>query len=574
MNTKKLSVSVGEYSSKGVKEINQDFHDIFIPKGHQLKSKGIAIAIADGISSSDVSQIASKSAVTSFLIDYFSTSELWSVQKSAHRVLASINSWLIAQSQKGAFPYDKNRGYVCTFSAMIMRSHTAHIFHIGDTRIYRLRDKELTQLTQDHRLFVSPEKSYLSRALGIEKELIIDHETHKLQEDDIYLFMSDGIYEHIEPDVLIDTIEKNQNNLQEAAQKIYEIALTNKSDDNLTIQIVRVDTLSDSDFKDIDRTLVDKKIQPILTPGEIFEGYKIVREIHATSRSHVYLAIDEKSTKKVVIKTPSIDLHNDKAYLERFLLEEWIAKRMSNPYLLKAHPQENEREYLFSVSEYVEGKTLEQWMRDKGSVSLDTVRNIATQIAKGLQAMHRQELIHQDLRPQNIIINETDTIKIIDYGSVKISGLSDVNTLMKQEQILGTMLYSAPEYFLGEIGTHKSDIYSLGVIVYEMLSGSHPYGVEVSKAKSRAQQRKLRYKPLHNDHSGIPLWVDAAVKKALAPTPQNRYSELSEFIYDLKHPNESLTKEHQIPFIERNPLMFWKSLSFFLMLVILLLLAK
>lgn len=574
MNTKKLSVSVGEYSSKGVKEINQDFHDIFIPKGHQLKSKGIAIAIADGISSSDVSQIASKSAVTSFLIDYFSTSELWSVQKSAHRVLASINSWLIAQSQKGAFPYDKNRGYVCTFSAMIMRSHTAHIFHIGDTRIYRLRDKELTQLTQDHRLFVSPEKSYLSRALGIEKELIIDHETHKLQEDDIYLFMSDGIYEHIEPDVLIDTIEKNQNNLQEAAQKIYEIALTNKSDDNLTIQIVRVDTLSDSDFKDIDRTLVDKKIQPILTPGEIFEGYKIVREIHATSRSHVYLAIDEKSTKKVVIKTPSIDLHNDKAYLERFLLEEWIAKRMSNPYLLKAHPQENEREYLYSVSEYVEGKTLEQWMRDKGSVSLDTVRNIATQIAKGLQAMHRQELIHQDLRPQNIIINETDTIKIIDYGSVKISGLSDVNTLMKQEQILGTMLYSAPEYFLGEIGTHKSDIYSLGVIVYEMLSGSHPYGVEVSKAKSRAQQRKLRYKPLHNDHSGIPLWVDAAVKKALAPTPQNRYSELSEFIYDLKHPNESLTKEHQIPFIERNPLMFWKSLSFFLMLVILLLLAK
>ena len=122
-----LKVSISQYSDKGRKEINQDFHDVRIPKEPQLSNKGIAIAIADGISSSDVSQIASKVCVTSFLMDYFSTPETWSVKKSAQRVLASINSWLYSQSKQGQYHYDQDRGYVCTFSGMIIRSTTANL---------------------------------------------------------------------------------------------------------------------------------------------------------------------------------------------------------------------------------------------------------------------------------------------------------------------------------------------------------------------------------------------------------------------------------------------------------------
>ena len=170
-----FKVSISQYTDKGRKKINQDFHDVRIPKEPQLTNKGIAIAIADGISSSDVSQIASKVSVTSFLTDYFATPESWTVNKSAQRVLASINSWLYSQSKQGQYQYDQDRGYVCTFSGMIIRSRTAHIFYAGDTRIYRLRDNQLEQLSEDHRLRVSQAKSYPSPSPGMDPQIPIDH---------------------------------------------------------------------------------------------------------------------------------------------------------------------------------------------------------------------------------------------------------------------------------------------------------------------------------------------------------------------------------------------------------------
>ena len=565
----KLSLIVGEFSDRGAKEINQDFHDIFIPTSHLLTTKGVAIAIADGISSSSVSQIASKTAVTSFLIDYFSTSELWSVQKSATRVLSAVNSWLLSQSQKNGLHYDLNRGYVCTLSAMILRSHTAHIFHIGDTRIYRLRAKELKCLTQDHR-----NHSYLSRAMGIMQELHLEYEAHRVLEEDIYIFMSDGVYEYIEESLLVETILDETTSLQESAKKIAQIAYDNDSKDNLTIQIVKVLTLPFDEIQEIDQELFCKPLPPLLNAGEHFDGYTITRALSSTPRSHIYKGIDDATQMQVVIKIPSIDLRENQSYLERFSLEEWIARRMQSPYLLKAHPQTREKNFLYSVSEFIEGETLAQWMRDNPKCSLSTLRDIAKQIAKGLQSMHRQELIHQDLRPQNIMIDSTQSIKIIDYGSVRVSGIADINTLIEQENILGTMLYSAPEYFLAELGTSKCDIFSLGVILYEMLSGEYPYGVEIAKTKTRAQQKKLAYKSLYRDEIGIPLWVDASLKKALAIDPNERYNEVSEFIYDLEHPNEALLKEHRVPLVERNPLLLWKSLTFFLLFLVLYLLSR
>src|SRR5580698_6296511 len=163
---RELQVSIGQCSDRGRKEINQDFHGVLIPAEPLLSSKGIAIVLADGISSSDVSHIASESAVKSFLTDYYCTSESWSVKTSAQRVIAATNSWLHSQTRRSQYAYDKDRGYVCTLSAMVIKSTTAHVFHIGDSRIYRLAGHSLEQLTDDHRVIISPEQSYLGRALG------------------------------------------------------------------------------------------------------------------------------------------------------------------------------------------------------------------------------------------------------------------------------------------------------------------------------------------------------------------------------------------------------------------------
>jgi len=154
--SKPLSVSIGGATHKGIKAVNQDFLGSITPNEPLLSGKGIALAMADGISSSKVSQVASETAVSSFLTDYYCTSDSWSVKSSVQKVIKSINSWLYAQTKNSPYRFDKDKGYICTFSALILKSHTAHLFHSGDTRIYRLSGTQLEQLTEDHRRVVSP----------------------------------------------------------------------------------------------------------------------------------------------------------------------------------------------------------------------------------------------------------------------------------------------------------------------------------------------------------------------------------------------------------------------------------
>ena len=287
-----LKVSIGQYSNKGVKEINQDFHDIRIPAEPQLTNKGIAIAIADGISSSQVSQEASKVSVTSFLEDYFCTSESWSVKKSATTVLKATNSWLYSKNWQDKYHLDKDKGYVCTFSTMIIKSSTAYILHLGDVRIYRLRDNNLEQLTKDHRVWISADKSYLSRAMGIDSVLSPDYETFEVEKDDIYLFMTDGVYEFLDEKFMKETLNQNINDYDFIAKKFVDTALENNSDDNLTIQIVKIDNTPNKNVEEIHKQLTFRPLPPILEARMSFDGYNIIRELSHSSRSHIYLATD------------------------------------------------------------------------------------------------------------------------------------------------------------------------------------------------------------------------------------------------------------------------------------------
>lgn len=577
-----LRISVGQFSDKGRKETNQDFHGVYIPQEPQLSSKGIAIAVADGISSSDVSHIASEATVTSFLEDYFCTSEAWSVKKSAHRVLMATNSWLHSQTQQSQYRFDKDRGYVCTLSAMVIKSNTAHVFHLGDSRIYRLRDQTLEQLTHDHRLWVSQDKSYLSRGMGINPHLEIDYQTLPVEKGDIFIFMTDGVFEYTSTHFIVKTIRAHEADLHTAAKALVNEAFGQGSGDNLTAQIIRVDELPHQAADEIYKQLTDLPFAPLLEARALFDGYKIVREVHASSRSHVYLAVDVETNTQVIIKTPSIDQRGDPAYLERFLMEEWIARRINSPYVLKPCTLTRQRKFLYIVTEFIDGQTLAQWMIDHPKPDLETVRGIVEQIGKGLRAFHRMDMLHQDLRPANIMVDSTGTVKIIDFGSTKVAGITEMATSIEQNNLLGTAQYAAPEYFIGDAGSPRSDIFSLGVIAYHMLTGKLPYGAEVAKAKSKAAQYKLEYESIldanragnRTDKRVIPVWIDETIKQAVHPNPNKRYEDVSEFIYDLRHPNKAFLNKTRPPLIERNPVIFWKVVSLILTLIIGVLLFK
>lgn len=565
---KSLTVSIGQHSSAGKKEINQDFHGQAVPDDHLLSSKGIALAIADGISSSDVSQIASKTAVNSFLTDYYGTSETWSTNKAAQRVLQATNSWLYSQTRNSPNRFNKDKGYVCTFSAIIFKSTTAYLFHIGDARICRLDGNRLEQLTEDHRHIVSEQVSYITRALGVHEKLEMDYHTTSLEQGDVFVLATDGVYEHVTDAYITSTINDYKDDLNEAAQIIVQQAFDAGSDDNLTIQIVRIDQLPDQHVDEVYQQVTTLPLPPKLAPRMQFDGYNIIRELYISSRSHVYLAQDISTQTHVVIKTPSTEMKDNDDYLERFLVEEWIAKRIDHINVLKSYIPDRKRNYLYMVTEYIEGHNLKQWMTDNPKPSIESVRQIIEQVAKGLQAFHRQDMIHQDLRPNNIMIDNNGTVKIIDFGATKVPGVVEVTN--EQDSIQGTMQFTAPEYFIGETSRTNSDIFSLGVISYQMLTGSLPYGTAVSRANNKAAQRNLTYQPMLADERQIPTWVDLAIKQAVHINPLKRYWEVSEFAYDLRHPNKTFQNQTRAPIIERNPVAFWQGVSLILFIIVVL----
>ena len=563
-----LRISLGQCTDKGSKRVNQDFHGLVAPQEPLLGTKGIAMAVADGISSSDVSQLASEIAVKGFLEDYYATPETWSVKTSAQRVLQATNSWLYAQTRNGPYRYDMDRGYVCTFTALVLRTATAHVFHVGDARLFALADNRLEPLTEDHRRRLSQDRSYLSRALGMQDRLEIDYQALSIDVGDTFVLATDGVYEYAPEAVIVETIARHGDDLDLAARRVLDEALRRGSEDNLTIQIVRVEALPPRDIAELHRQALSLPFPPEIRPRSEIDGYRIVRELHHSSRSHVFLAVEVETGRQAALKIPSTDLRDDPVSLERFLMEEWLARRIDNVHVLKPCPATRRRSFLYTVNEYIEGRTLTQWMIDNPAPDIETVRGIVEQIAKGLQALHRREMVHQDLRPDNIMVDRNGTAKLIDFGSVRVTGLAEM-TAHAEAPVLGTAQYSAPECFLGEWGTSRSDLFSLGVIAYQMLSGRLPYGARVARATSRAAQRSLVYTSVLDDERTIPAWVDEALRKAVHPDPSRRYEEVSELVEDLRRPNRSFVNKGRPPLLERNPLVFWKGVSLVLLLGVL-----
>jgi len=181
-------------------------------------------------------------------------------------------------------------------------------------------------------------------------------------------------------------------------------------------------------------------------------------------------------------------------------------------------------------------------------------------------------MLHRDLTPDNIMIDRTGTVKIIDFGSTRVAGIMEIASPLERSYLLGAAQWAAPEYFLGETGSTSADVFSLGVIAYQMLTGRLPYGTEVPKSTTREAQGKLHYDSVLSYRREIPIWVDEAIGKAVHPDPRKRYAEPSEFAYDLRHPNKAFLSRTRPPLIERDPVLFWKGLSLILTLAVVILL--
>jgi serine/threonine protein phosphatase PrpC len=549
------AVTIGQHSEAGRKSSNDDSYGVVVPERALLETKGIAMAIADGMSSSEAAKAASEICVKSFLTDYFATHQSWTVKTSVGRVLTATNRWLHGQSE---INYLSDRGMVSTFSGVVLKSSVAYVFHVGDSRIYLLRGASMEQLTHDHRIRVSREREYLSRAVGIAPDLEIDYRTLPLEPGDMLIFTTDGVHDFVRDGKLAELVRASPCDLAGAAKAIVALALGNGSADNLTCQIVRVDDPGKPDEEAFFKKLSALPFPPELAPGMEFEGYTVARALHLSKRTQVYLARDNVSGESVVLKTPSVNYEDDPAYIEMFTREEWIGQLVTSPQVLKVIRPERVRRSLYYVTEFFEGQTLRQWMLDHPRPSIEMVRVIVEQIAKGLRAFHRKEIIHQDLKPENILIDSTNALKIIDFGSSRVEGVLEEAGTRDPPALTGTLDYTAPEHHLGETPTNRSDIYALGVIAYELLTGALPYGRGFSGPRDA---NRLEYIPATTLNDAVPPWVDAALAKAVHKNPAQRTEALSELTEDLRRPNAEYLDVRKRPLIERNPTAVWRTIA-------------
>lgn len=547
----KLSIDFAQRSEAGQKAENQDTLGARLPDAPLLTTKGIAMAVADGVSSSEAAREASQTAITGFLTDYYATPDTWSTRKSAQRVLQSLNRSLWGLSRNSIY----DEGLLTTFSALILKGNSAYLFHVGDTRICLWRDGQLEQLTRDHCQRLNKHDTYLSRALGADVSVDVDFHTLEVHVGDVFILTSDGIHDHISPDAFRVLVKTHCENPQHLVDKTFSTALENGSDDNLSIQVAHVRQLGSASQDDAMQVLAHLPFPPLLEVGQTLDGLRVEKHLHESNRSQVYLVRDPEE-RALIMKTPSVLYNDDPAYIERFVMEAWIGARIQSPQVARVVQPPQARSCLYYLTEYIPGPTLGQMMAERGPLNISDAVELTGQLLRGIRALHRKETLHQDLKPDNIVLSATGPV-IVDFGSCWVASVEEIEAPFARDRILGTLDYSAPEYrFGGETGPH-SDQFSLAVLLYEMLTGHKPYGVAYSKAMDWREFQKLKYTPASQYNPLVPYWLDRALQKALSLQPQQRYAALSEWWQDLQRPNPRWQQNTSKPLIQRKPEWVW-----------------
>ena len=569
MSAAQLQLQYGGVTDAGIKLANEDAIAMEVPgDAHLLTFKGACFALADGVSTAEAGQQASVTAVQRFCKEYYQTPDSWSVSYSAQQLLATINNELYALSHQ--FTYEQ-KGYLTTFTSLVLKSQTAYFFHVGDSRLYHWRAGVLSQLSVDHTTTLSGQRQFLARALGMDAKIELQTGSVKIEPGDRFLLCSDGISDFIRPDTLQAVVTK-ASDLAATAQQLKTQALANGADDNISLILVEVSAVATQSLEDLSEHLNRLPFPPALSVGMKLDGYKVVKELFASSRSHLYLVEDEENQIQFVLKCPSLNYEDDTAYIDRFVREEWIGLRISSEYVVSVIRQTRPRSFLYYLMEYLPGQSLESWFEQqpkplKPAVAIQLVK----QIARGLTAFHRMGAIHQDLKPGNIMYLSDGRLKIVDFGSVFIAGLAEIYSPLQHEAALGTAAYSDPHYLLGHNSGVQGDIYALATIAYELFSGGHlPYGNAVEECRTASDYDKLRYHNASQFNAVIPTWFDRALQKGVSLDLSQRYQSISQLLTDLQQPNPAFLHEEVKQEHKTNPLLFWQLLSGFWFITLLL----
>jgi protein phosphatase len=553
-----LDIDLGQASLTGKRERNEDFYGCVTPEGDTLRGKGIAAVVADGVGGHLGGAEAAQSAVKSFLMDYYSTPETWTVEKSCFQVLSAANRWIHAEGMRNPALL----GMATTFSALVLKGRAFHLIHVGDSRIYRLRDGALELLTHDHVRKGRNGDGMLTRAMGLEDHIKLQSHSGELALGDAFFFCTDGVCGELSNEHLENLINQGlaAHDLQKTCDRIVQAAEESGSQDNMTAQLLTITRLPDDGDEEMDLAIRDLPILERVTPGMVIDDFEILEKIHKSRMATIFKAKDSRNDEVVALKFANHLNADDPLYMDRFLREEWAGRRIQSKHTVTVLPlAAGRRNYLYYVMAFYGGETLAQRLERKHYLPVAEVVDIAKQMCKGLAHMHRLGVIHRDIKPENVLVTKDEVVKIVDMGVVRVAGLKKLTMEGSDFKVApGTPSYMAPELFKGAGGDECSEVYAVAVTIYHLLTRKYPYGeIEAFSRPSFA-----RYTPPSRHNPEVPQWLEWVLQKALDRNPEKRHQVMTALLHQLEKPDQ--VSGQAMPLMVRDPEWFWK-LGFFIM---------
>ncbi len=562
-----FDLDIGFASEAGRKPLNEDFCAAMLPAAGQ-EDMGSILAIADGVSTGGMGKEAAQTTVTSVVRDYFGTPETWDTTVALDRIIAAQNAWLCGINRRRQPVMG-----LTTLTALVLRGQSYTLAHVGDTRCYRVRDGQATQLTQDHVVNHPDFKHQLLRSVGAEDHLVVDYLQGDLQVGDVFFMLSDGVHGEVSEKRLPEYAA--MPDARQASQKLVELALAKGSTDNVSAMVVRVLGLQEATLADANRLAQSLPIPQKLKVGNTLDGLVMTSLVADNGINVLYQMRDPATQTLYALKTLNSARAHDQEERAMLAHEAWLGTRMQSSrgadHLVAVHqklPTGQERTAFYVLYDWHAGETLQQILDRQQRVGIAAALGYAMHTLKALGRLHRQGVVHRDIKPANLHLGEDGVLRVLDLG-VALSGREPE---AMRALHAGTPSYVNPEQwgFRGRTGSGKSeaesaeeqlpnaqsDLFALGVTLYQLLTGKLPYG-EVLPYQVGRYHRDPTPPSRHNPE--VPIWLNHVVLKAVALDQRQRFETAEEFLLALERgASRPLTAMQGTPLMQRDPTAVWK----------------
>ena len=532
----KNSIKTSGFSlAKQQELIGDDFYDIKV-----LDDLTIAV-VCDGVGSAHEGALAAKKVTSHLITNFKNRPKAWSIEKALSHFIKSINSILYTQSMSD---YERPE-LVTTVTAVVIQGDRLYGANVGDSRIYLLRDKQLTQLSFDHSMDEVGYENVLTHAIGIDQEVEVFYFENRLQKEDKILLCSDGLYSLMSEEMLSRHLVNGAYHIVKKASALVEDNLP----DDTTAIVLEINSIDQRfELKNL-----DLKIPITLKKGDIIDGYELTSSLIQNNRTWLC----KKRGCEYVIKFAPKEAIDNEEILDLFVKEVWNAKRLKAGFFPKTTvPKKRTARYY--IMPKIEGITLKEYLK-KRKLSIEESISLTKTLLNMSQYLAKFDLLHGDIKPENIMVyqrNDKKIFKIIDFGS--ITEIYSINSKA------GTPSYLAPERFVESPINEKTEIFAIGVTLYESLTGRFPYGeiepFQIPTFKAAKSPKKF--------NNNIPEWLESIILHAITIDTNRRYENYSLMLFELE--NSSKVRPYfdkNTPILQKDPLKFYK-IGFYTLLII------